>query len=690
MRAMSLFNPGSVAVIGASSDEKKVGHLILRNLLTQGYKGKVFPVNPKGGTILGCAVFPTIHAIPDDIDLAVIATPAAMAPALAEDCGKRGVEFLVVIGSGFRETGAAGLKIERDLQRVVERYSMKLVGPNSLGFMRPGIGLNASFAPRMPEPGPVALISQSGALADAFIDRSASIGLKISLFVSLGNKTAMNECDLLEYCERDERTRVVGLYLEGIVDGRRFLSLAQRIVRTKPIVLLKGGITERGRLAASSHTGALAGSDAAVEAICAQSGIRRARTTREFLDLLRTLSQQPPLLTDRIAVITNAGGPGVLASDAADRERLILPSLSPRRASALQQSLPPSASVQNPIDVLGDALADRYASALQTSIEDPNVDGALVIVTPQEMTPARAIAEMVVHVQARHPLFPILGCFMGGESVHEAVTVLHAHGIPNFSCPESALHAFAGLRPVTLPSGGRPIASQAGRRAKANAILRSAGRGLLSVKKTEELFTLYRLPLPDAAMAKTADSAVRVARSIGYPVTAKISSKDILHKTDVGGVMLHLASDQQVRCAFDEILRSVRKKAPRAHIDGVLIQQSLPPGTEFIIGTVKDDSVGQLVMAGLGGIFTEFFRDAAFRVAPVSSEEAYRQILSLKSHALLQGQRGKPPLDIDAFARALSSVSRLVTECPQIREIDLNPVLVTEKGLMILDAKVVV
>lgn len=688
--AMSFFQPESVAVIGASADAHKVGHLLLRNLLTQGYKGRVFAVNPKGGEILNAAVFPTISAIPAPVDLAVIVTPAVTVPALARECGEKGVKALVIISSGFREAGVDGQAIEEELKRIVDHFKMPLIGPNSLGFMRPGIGLNASFAPHLPQAGSVALISQSGALGDAFIDRSASIGLKLSLFVSLGNKVSMDECALLELCERDQATKVIGLYLEGIVDGPRFLALAGRISRTKPIILLKGGITDKGRQAASSHTGALAGSDAAIEAICEQAGILRARSTRQFLDLLRTLSEQPPLLSDRIAIITNAGGPGVLAADAAEREGLTLPALTPAHAAALQKHLPPSSCVKNPIDVLGDALADRYEHALRTAVRDRNMDGALVILTPQIMTPATQIAQAVVRISGEHPLFPVLCCFMGGDGVREAVSFLHAHGIPNFSCPESAMHIFASLRRTPAPvATHKKVSFHGGRAADASRLLRTANHGLLSEARTRELFTLYRLPLPQGQVATTADEAEQVARKIGYPVTAKVSSKDILHKMDVGGVIVHLVSDAQVRAAFTEIMSNVRSKAPKAHVDGVLIQQFLPPGSEFIVGALKDETAGNLVMAGLGGIYTELFKDTSFRVAPVSAEQGYAMLLQLKSRQLLFGIRGKPQLDIDALAKLISTVSRMAVECPRITAIDLNPVLVTEDDWVILDAKVV-
>jgi acetyltransferase len=474
------------------------------------------------------------------------------------------------------------------------------------------------------------------------------------------------------------------------VDGRRFLTLAERIGRKKRIVLLKGGVTEKGRQAASSHTGALAGTDAAIEAICAQSGMVRARSTREFLDFLRTLSQQPPLLSSHIAVITNAGGPGVLAADAAEREGLVLPPLTPKNEEALRSFLPPSASVRNPIDVLGDALADRYEQALKAAVKDPNTDGALVILTPQIMTPAREIAEALVILKKKSKLFPFLACFMGGEGVREAITVLHKNGIPNFSCPESAMHILAALRRPEQGNGKRKILDEDERRAaKAERILEGVGLGLLNEERTEALLKLYELPAPRGRVAAAADEAVKIAEEIGYPVTAKVSSKEILHKTEIGGVIVNLTDEKQVREAFDAIMRSAKEKAPQARVLGVLIQQCLPPGNEFIVGGLKDETAGHLVMVGLGGVYTELFKDTSFRVAPVSAEEAYPMLTGLKSWKLLLGMRGKPQLQIDALADLVSAVSLLMVECPQIREIDLNPVLVSAKSLTILDAKVV-
>lgn len=686
---MSLLYPDSVAVIGASADPKKAGHLIFRNLVTQGYGGGVYAVNPKKETILDHKTFANIAAIPAPIDLAVIATPALATPDLLEECGRKGVKSVIVIGAGFAETGAEGRALQQKLVKIAARYGVRLVGPNCLGIMRPGIGLNASFAGKLPPAGTVALLSQSGALGDAFMDRAETIGLRISFFVSMGNKAAMDECDFLEQCKQDPETGVIGLYVENIADGKRFLSLCGEINPVKPIVLLKAGVTERGRKAVSSHTGALAGSDAVIDAICAQTGIWRAESAEEFLDLLRTLSTQPQLPSPSIAIVTNAGGPGVLAADAAERRGLTLVSLTKKNEAELARLLPHAASIRNPFDVLGDALADRYASALRIIGIDPNADGVAVVLTPQSMTPVEEIAQAVIAARERFPLMPIVTCFMGGERVAGGVKLLHGCGIPNFSCPERAMRALRSLLRKERTRYMTEIPTvDAARRKKARNILTKAG--LLTERQTAALFSLYALPLPQGRVARTAEEAVKIAGEIGYPVTVKVSSKEILHKTDVGGVRVHLSDDREVRSAFVEILRNVKKHAPAARVAGVLIQESLPPGDEFIVGALKEAGVGHLVMAGLGGITTELFRDTVFRVAPLAQASVYPMLAELRSWKILTGMRGKPVLAIDKLAELITTVSLLVTECPTIREIDLNPVIVREKELVILDAKVIV
>ncbi len=681
--------PTSIAVIGASASPHKVGHMIFSNLLTQGFQGDVYAVNTKGEEILGKKSYASIDAISGVVDMAIIATPAPAGPGVLKECITKNVKTAVIISAGFSETHTEeGKLLEQQLIDIAANAKQtNVIGPNCLGILIPRLGLNASFAKDLPVSGSIALISQSGALAVALIDQSLSLGIGYSQILSIGNKAVMDECDFLEQCAEDTETKVIGLYLESIKDGRRFLETAQRITKTKPIVLLKSGISDAGRKAASSHTGALAGSSAAIDAACSQAGIHRATTAEEFLMLLQTLSSQPELRTNRIAVITNAGGPGILATDAAESNGLMLPPLQSTISSALAKKLPSSASVGNPIDVLGDALCDRYSAALEATGDDAGIDGVVALLTPQVMTPCTEIAEAIVDFHARQPLMPLTACFMGGPSVKEAQDVLMRNGIPYFPTPEAAVQAMATLLPSKNGNGTHHIRETHVRKDRAQNLL-AGHTGLLNEDLSEELFTLYQLPQPEAAVATTADEAVRIAKNIGFPVIAKISSPQILHKTDIGGVKGNLNSADEVRCAFEDIMFACTK-IPSATIKGVLIQKHLPAGSEFIIGGLQDPSFGPMVMVGLGGIYTELFHDAVFRIAPIDAEGAYRMLTELKSWKLLLGMRGKARSDIDALARAIVAVSEMLSECPQITELDCNPVLVRPEGIMIADAKVV-
>lgn len=696
---MPLLSPTSIAIIGASTDERKVGHMIVKNILTQGFAGEVYPVNPKADEILGKKVYASISAIPQTPDIVVIVTPGATVAGLLEECGAKGVKDVIVISAGFGETGTdEGHKMETDVIAIAKKHGIRLVGPNCLGVIRPSFGMNASFAENVEKKGSIALLSQSGALAVALLDVAADLRMGFSFVVSMGNKSVLNECDFLELCRDDPETKVIGMYVESIVDGRRFLEVASDVCRTKPVVLIKSGVSERGKMAVSSHTGALAGSDAAIDAACSQTGIRRAKTTEEFLDILRTVATQPPLLSPNIAVITNAGGPGILATDAAEGKKLILAELEPATRENLKLKLPAAASVKNPVDVLGDAVADRYAAALAACADDPNIDGIAVLLTPQVMTPEEDIAKAIVAESKSHPLMPIVTSFMGKKNVASAAAILQEHGIPNFETPERAVGALVTLYTPT-PRPPPPFAGEGEKQTQTSPSPPEGGgargggalpSGLLSEQKTADLFKHYDLPLPSGEVAKTAEDAVAIAERIGYPLVAKISSPQILHKTDIGCVRVGLKTEADLRSAFSEIMSNAKKGMPTATLHGVLIQQLLPAGSEFIVGALKDPTFGHLVMAGLGGIYTELFRDTAFRIVPIDTDEAYRMLQQLRSWKMLLGLRGQKQLDIDALAQLLSKVSRLVTENPQIKELDLNPVIVRSDGVVIADAKVVI
>lgn len=688
---MYLLEPTSVALIGASDDERKLGNAILKNLNNGAYKGKVYPVNPKHTELSGLPCFKSIGDISGAIDMAVIVTPAATVPSLAEECGKKKVKTLVIISAGFGELATKeGHEREDELLEITKKYSMSIVGPNCLGILRPKIGLNASFAATPSRAGSVALISQSGAMAVGILDRAEETGLAFSLVASIGNKVDLSESDFLEICENDDATKAIGLYLESIKDGERFVETAKRITPKKPIVLIKAGVSSRGSIAVSSHTGALAGSSAALTAACHTSGIHLAKTTDEFLDLLTVFKSEPPLLSRNIAVITNAGGPGVLATDAAERAGLTLVNLDRTTKAALKKVLPEAASTGNPVDVLGDAHADRYAAALSACADDPNVDGIAVLLTPQVMTPCGEIANAIIESTSKHPLMPIVTAFIGGPHIHSARALLMESGVPCLASPEAAIGALAALlQPESHTEETIDDSRFDDRSSAASAILRQQ-KGLLPEELTDDLFELYDLPTPEQAVATSAQEAIEIAERVGYPVIAKISSPDILHKTDIGGVVVNLKTEKELTAAYKQILANCEKHAPSAAIKGVLVQQFLPIGSEFIVGGIRDQSFGPLVMVGIGGIYTELFRDTCFALAPISTEQAYAMLSSLTSWHLLTGMRGKGQLAIDRLAETVVQISRLMAECPTIAEVDLNPVLVGEKRIVVADAKVVI
>ena len=685
---MSLLEPTSVALIGASEDASKVGHVILKNL-SDTYKGKIFPVNPKHNQILGKKCYHSISEVDGAVDLAIIVTPAATVLPIAEECGKKKVKTLLVISAGFGELGTfEGKQAEEKLADTAKKYAMRVIGPNCLGILRPGIGLNASFGRSPKIAGNVALVSQSGAMIVALLDRAERDALGFSFVASIGNKADLSESDFLELLEADEKTAVIGLYLESIKDGRQFVEAAKKTGMKKPIVLIKSGVSAAGAKAVSSHTGALAGSTAALDAACKEAGILRTKSLEEFVNALAVLSSEPPIPSPTIAIVTNAGGPGVLAVDAMEGTGLRLAQFEKKTVSVLEKSLPDAASVKNPVDVLGDANAERYIAALKAVADDGDVEGLAVLLTPQVMTPTTEIASAIVDLKKTRRLLPITTSFVGGTNVEAGRAILRKGGIPTYETPEEAVKALATLkRPlVDREDGDDPKGDD--RSSAANGLLKKK-KGALSAELAAELFSLYGLPVPMQALAKTEKDAMNFAEEIGYPVIAKISSKDILHKTDIGGVRADLQDAAAVKKAFAEITKNAEKARPDAAIDGVLIQKFLPAGSEFIIGGVRDPVFGPLVMVGLGGIYAELFKDVTFRLAPVSIDEAYRMLSELTSWKMLLGMRGKKALDIDALASAVRNVSLLMHDCPMISEVDVNPILVREDSIVALDTKVV-
>lgn len=678
------FRPSSVAVIGASRDPEKLGYAVLANLLHGGFPGALYPVNPKADEILGLRAYPTVLDIPGPVDLAVIVIPYGLVPEALRQCGEKSVPAAIVISAGFREAGREGLERELELVQIARQYGIRLIGPNCLGVIDTGTPLNATFAAGMPPGGPIAFMSQSGALGTAVLDMALAGRIGFSRFVSLGNKADVNEVDLLEAWKDDPGSRVILAYIEGLPDGQKFMEVARRVTRRKPVVAVKSGVTRSGARAVSSHTGSLAGSEAAYHAAFRQAGVIRAESMEHLFDLALAFAYQPLPQGDRIAIVTNAGGPGILATDALEHAGLQLARLRPETVQALMADLPSAASAANPVDVLGDALADRYEHALRLVLADPGVDGVLVIVTPQAMTQIEETAHVVGRV-ARETDKPVLGCFMGESRIAAGIAILQQYGIPNYPFPERAAAALAAMvryRQERERPSYPPTHFEADTAAVQKVLDEARAQGRVSIGDAEAraILEAYGFPLPPSHLAATPEEAIAAAEEMGYPVVLKVASPDILHKTDVGGVRLNLRSPADVRDAFDLIVYRASRYVPGARIWGCLVQKMVPPGREVLIGMSRDPQFGPLVAFGLGGIYVEALKDVVFRVAPFGPEEAAEMIREIRSYPLLEGVRGEPPADHAALVDALCRVSQLVTDFPEIVELDINPLVVYEEG----------
>jgi acetyl coenzyme A synthetase (ADP forming)-like protein len=691
----SFFNPQSVAVVGASRDPEKLGYAVLANLKDGGYSGKLYPINPKTDEILGLTAYPSVLDIPDPVDLAVVVIPYKFVPAVLEQCGQKGVPAVVVISAGFREAGREGLERERELIEIAKNHSMRLIGPNCLGVIDTATPLNASFAAGMPPGGPIAFMSQSGALGTAVLDIAMAGRIGFSKFVSLGNKADVSEIDLLEAWGDDPDSNVILIYVEGVPDGQKFIEVARQVTRHKPVVAIKSGVTASGSRAVSSHTGSLAGSEAAYKAAFRQAGVIRAASMEAVFDYARAFAYQPLLQGDRIGIVTNAGGPGILATDALEHAGLEIPRLSRETVEALTDHLPGAASAANPVDVLGDAMADRYQHAIRLVLNDPNVDGMIVVVTPQAMTEIEETAHAVGKMSQESDK-PVLACFMGEARIEAGVDLLWQYGVPNYPFPERAAAALAAMsayrreqeRPIfevepceTCIPRVRELFDQ----------VRSEGRVSIGDAEARTVLESYGFTIPKSHLAETPEEAVNFADEIGYPVVLKLASPDILHKTDVGGVKLNLQSPDDVRDAFDLIVYRAGRYVPGARIWGCLVQQMVPVGREVLLGMSRDPQFGPLVAFGLGGIYVEALKDVSFRVAPFSHREADEMIREIRSYALLEGVRGEPPADHEAMVDALLRISQLVTDFPEIVELDINPLMVFEegRGAMAIDMRLV-
>jgi acetyl coenzyme A synthetase (ADP forming)-like protein len=694
----AFFEPESVAVIGASTNPSKLGFSVLQNLVEGGYaqRGKIYPINPKADEILGQKAFPSIMDVPSKIDLAVIVIPYQFVPVVLEECGQKGVPAVIVITAGFREAGAEGLERELELLRIVKKYKMRLIGPNCLGVIDTFTPLNASFSAGTPPQGPMAFMSQSGALGTAILDWAQAGRLGLSKFVSLGNKADICEIELLQSWVNDEDSRVILIYSEGLPKGEEFIPMAREVTRHKPVVAIKSGVTQSGSRAVSSHTGSLAGSEQAYEAAFRQAGVLRAESMEEMFDFAMALGYQPLLKGDRIGIVTNAGGPGILATDALEHSNMSIAHLDVETTHELQDFLPEAASVVNPVDVLGDAQADRYEFAIQKVADDPNVDGILVILTPQAMTEVDKTATAVCEV-AKGLDKPVFACFMGEATIENGVKILTQAGVPNYAFPERAAKSFKAMAKYHHIQT-RPLSEYRHYDIEKQPVQelfdKVRARKQLSIGDAEarSILLTYGLKTPESKVAATPDEAVEIASDIGYPVVLKIASPDILHKTDVGGVKIGISNSEDLRDAFELMTYRAQRYVPEARLWGCQVQEMSPPGgLEILVGMSKDPQFGPLVTFGLGGIYVEVLKDVTFRIAPFTVRDAELMLQEIHARALLDGVRGKPPVDKAAIVDTLLRIQQLVLDFPEIAELDINPLIVypENQGAIAIDMRLV-
>ena len=689
-RVDPIFRPNSVAVIGASNRVGTVGHDLFRNILFSGYTGTLYPVNPKAASIAGVHAYTNIGEIPDEIDLVLIMVPPIVVPQVLEDCGNKGVRGAVIVTAGFKEIGPEGAALEQQAIEVARRHGIALVGPNCLGVINTDadIMLNASFARRMPKHGNIAFLSQSGALCAGILDYARGRDVGFSKFISVGNKADVTEIDLLRYLANDDGTDVILMYLETLVDGRAFIELAREITgelaHRKPILAIKSGRTTQGAAAARSHTGALAGSDAVYDAIFAQAGILRVDTVEELFDFAVGLTRQPLPKGNRFAIVTNAGGPGIMATDAAIRHGLELAKLRPETLESLKAKLPPTANFSNPVDVIGDATCDRYTTALEAVLGDPNVDGLVVLLTPQSMTDIEAIARTIGEI-APTSKKPVLASFFGHVDVSAGVRILEQHNVPNYEFPENASRSLAAMCRYTqwlLRPRTKERHFEVDREAVTQIFAKASGEGRTFLPEAEALAVLkaYGFPLLQHALAKSEDEAAEWFQKIGAPVAMKIASPDVVHKLDVGGVLLNISTPEEARAGYNKITNGVKQKLPSARLFGVEIQAMAAKGVEVILGISKDPSFGHIIMFGLGGTYVEVLKDVSFRLVPIRELGAHNMIKSIRAAKVFDSFRGQPPADTEAIAECLERLSQLIVDFPEITELDINPLIVHAEG----------
>lgn len=693
------FKPKNIAVIGATEAPGSVGRTTLWNLISTPFGGAVFPVNPNRPSVLGIKAYKNVHEVPAEVDLAVVVTRASFVPGIIRECGEAGVKGVIVISAGFKELGPEGLELERQVLAEARSAGIRVIGPNCLGLMSPPTGVNATFAAGMARPGNVGFISQSGALCTAVLDWSFREMVGFSAFISIGSMVDVGWGDLIDYLGNDPKTRSILIYMESIGDARSFISAAREVALTKPIIVIKAGRTAAGGKAAASHTGSMTGSDDVLNAAFRRSGVLRVNNIADLFYTAEVLSKQPRPKGPKLTILTNAGGPAVLATDALISAGGQLADLSPQTHAELNKFLPPHWSRNNPIDILGDADGERYAKALEIAAKDPNSDGLLVILTPQAMTDATTIAEQLRRYANVGK--PVLASWMGGPEVEAGERILNSANIPTFPYPDTAAREFQytwsytynlkGLYQTPIfPAGPQEQDSD---RAKVRRIIddaRQAGRTLLTEYESKQVLKAYAIPTVPSRIARSIDEAIAAAEEIGYPVVLKLHSETITHKTDVGGVQLNLKDAEAVRAAFESIHKTVSEKASPDDFLGVTVQPMMKMfGYELIIGSTIDPQFGPVLLFGMGGQLVEVFQDRSLALPPLNTTLARRMMEQTKIYTALKGVRGRKPVDLAALEGLMVRFSQLVVEQRWIKEIDINPLLASPGGLVALDARVV-
>ena len=691
-----LFNPKVVAIIGATTKKESVGYALMKNIIGSGFDGIVYPINPNRSNVLGVKTYPSLDDVPDMIDLAIIATPAKTVPAIVERCGKAGVSGILLISAGFAEAGVEGKELMRQIAETIRTYKMRLIGPNCLGFINPSIKFNASFANKMALPGKIALISQSGALCTAILDWSIKQNVGFSNFVSIGSMMDVSFHDLIDYFGSDPHTNSIVIYMESLTDARSFMSAARAFARNKPIIVLKAGKSTEGAQAAMSHTGSLAGNDFVFDAAFKRAGVIRVDTIEELFNIAQSLAMQPKPSNNRLAIVTNAGGPGVIATDTLMAKGGKLAQLSDETISELNKHLSAHWSKGNPVDVLGDAGPEQYAKAVELCAKDKNVDGILVILTPQSMTDSTEIAMQLAAI-SKNCKKTVLASWMGADDIAEGQKILEANNIPVYQTPENAVKCFMLMydysrnleilheTPSQIPKEFQPKKDES---KKLIAEVLNDKRTVMTEFEAKQLLANYQIPVIKNGLAKTEAEAIAMSEEFGYPLVMKIASPDILHKTDVGGVILNILNKEEAKVAYNKILKSSTEKAPDADIRGVFVEQMMKRKYELIIGCKKDPIFGPTIVFGMGGVAVEVFKDTTIGLPPLNMALAMRIIEDTKIYKLIKGYRGMPGADITSIQFLLYKFAYLLMDFPQILEIDINPFGVDERGGVVLDAKV--